>query len=353
MSQPPAAGSALGTCVAVLRVGLGIGLGLFVIGQVLFLFAFNLVDIYPKELKHLRKHRDVWQRLQNRDAIADAEEDATAWPRIIAIPKVGPLLEEWVEDEKTSWLAGKKNYLKPRLDRWARLTGQEQGWSLFAPYVVDWTCLVAVEMRWDDDRDPLEDRFDGKAVVALGGGPALLLLDGVQEGQPRSMLIPSDNHPRDINRFFRFGHFRARRYESIMEMALRKNGDDEETYRARWERQVQAKMQGDSEERGDEDEMFLFLRWRLRRFQKEHPDLPEPRQVILRLQTWTIPPPPGPQPWEWIEEADEPICRWRPGRHLAVPDSLERYLHSEGRFESKKPTRWQLPLLPGKPGSLD
>jgi hypothetical protein len=328
MRQTPASGSPLRLGLTVIRIILGVGLGLFVIGHALFLIAYNLVDMSSTALDNLKKQRRIWERNQIPGAELEREENPAIWPRVTGLPIAGRYIEEWVERDKKSGLSKAKAWIEPRLDFFARLTGQEQGWSLFAPSVVDWTCLISLELRWDDEDEP------GVAVP---------------EGVPRSLLIPSDNHPRDINCYLRFGHFRLRRFEAKMETALRKFGDDEDTYRARWERRAREKVRGDENSSGVDDEIMIYFRWKLRKFQEDHPELPEPKQIILRSHTWTIPPPPGPSPWEWIEESDEPICRWRPGRHIPRGENLELYLHSENRFEHKTPTRWPPIPRPANP----
>jgi hypothetical protein len=339
VSQAPASPSLPRQFLAVFRIILGVGLGLFVIGHTFFLVAYNVVDMSGEALKNLKKQKRIWERSQKPGEELARDENPTIWPRVTGIKHLGPILEEWVEKDKKSPLTKAKLWVEPRLDFYARLTGQEQGWSLFAPDVVDWSSLISLEMRWDDDPEAILDRPNGKALVALGGGPALLALDDIPEGAPRSMLLLSDNHPRDINAYFRFGLFRLRKFESKMETALRKHGDDEATYLNRWQIRAREKVRGDDSSNGAADEIMIYFRWKLRKFQQEHPELPEPKQIILRSHTWTIPPPPGPTPWSWVDESDEPICRWRPGRHLPAPENLELYLHTEHRFESKNPTR--------------
>ena len=123
----------------------------------------------------------------------------------------------------------------------------------------------------------------------------------------------SDNQPRNLGRYIKFGNFRARRFESKLETPLRKTSPDEkeEDYRRRWELRVKEKVHGDTD-RGEGEEIAIFsLPWRLRKFLEENPGVPEPKQVILYSHTWTIPPPPGPSPWMWQEDSNEAVCRWR------------------------------------------
>src|SRR5262249_54029215 len=76
--------------------------------------------------------------------------------------------------------------------RYGELTGQPQGWALFAPKVAEQFAFLLVELRWDDlDLEP-------------GSVP-------VHDLPPQ--LLTSENAPADMNRFFRYQHFRLRRYE--------------------------------------------------------------------------------------------------------------------------------------------
>ena len=59
--------------------------------------------------------------------------------------------------------------------------------------------------------------------------------------------------------------------------------------------------------------IHAYLEWRWRTYQQIHPDAETPRQVILHVRTYRIPPPPGPEPWTWAGPEDRPVARWRPG----------------------------------------
>ena len=94
---------------------------------------------------------------------------------------------------------------------------------------------------------------------------------------------------------------------------------------------------------------MVFFRYKLRKFQDEHPDWPTPTQIVLWSHTWGIPGP-DQRPWDWMEESNERIVRWRPRRFpKATGESLEIYLLGEGRFENKAPHSWK----PRMPGSSD
>jgi hypothetical protein len=132
-----------------------VGLGLFVLWQLFFLFFDNLLDL--------------------EGALRDAV-------------RRGPL----VQDRPPGWLED-KGPVRPSLTWpeagatfWGELTGQEQAWRLFAPDVADVIPFVALELRWED-------------------GTSCPLL--------------SDNEPDQRRRFLRLGRFRLRRYESKLEVA--------------------------------------------------------------------------------------------------------------------------------------
>ena len=348
--------SLLRHCLEAVRLLLSVLLGLFVLYQAGFLLVYNVCDGAEKARDELVKHRSAWIKSQENKELEPKEGNPKIWAAVTSLPlDIGPLLDEWAEEDKKSRLAQfKEKNIDGPLNRWARLTGQEQNWSLFAPNTVDWTCLISVELRWTDDPEPLEDRLEGKAVIALAGGTAMPLLDAPPAGAPDTLRLLSDNQPRDIASYVKIGHFRTRRFESNLETAMRKNSRDEkeEDYRHRWEQRVRDKVHGDTN-RGEGEEIAIYLPWKLRKFLDQNPGVPEPKQVILYSRTWTIPAPPGERPWMWEEESDEPVCRWRPERHWPSADSLELYLHSEHRFENKKPTRWPLIPRPATPGSSD
>src|SRR5436305_1744027 len=133
MSQPPVSVSLPRQFLAIVRVLLGIGLGLFVIFHVLFLVAYNLVDMSGTALENLKKQKRIWERSQNPRAELEKDENPTIWPRVTRLPITGRYIEEWIEKDKASGMSKAKTWVEPRLDTYARLTGQEQGWSLFAP----------------------------------------------------------------------------------------------------------------------------------------------------------------------------------------------------------------------------
>jgi hypothetical protein len=182
--------------------------------------------------------------------------------------------------------------------RWSQLTGQPQSWRLFAPNVTDTIPFVAVELVWDDP--PAERR-----------------------------LLLSENEPADVRRYVKLGHFRLRRAEAVFDCL---SAASENPFRAdslAWADGIRDLMR--------EEHAFVhaYLRWRLDRFLRQHPDLPPPAEVILYVRIYRIPPPPGPSPWQWEYLGQHPVARWLP---RAEPDPghlpIEVYNPVVDRFEA-------------------
>lgn len=186
------------------------------------------------------------------------------------------------------------------LKRYGEATGQPQAWRLFAPDVARTFCFPEVELRWDDDHDP---------------GPA--------EAHPREpVLLPALNGPDDINSFLRYKDFRIRKYESSCTPAPARQDLAFDPHGEFWANRIE------SEVRENGENMVAYLRWRWREYQREHPgeDRPPPTQVILHMRGYAIPPPPGPQPWRYIDYGRHPVARWLPwGYDQSGAHALERY----------------------------
>jgi len=259
-----------------LRLAARVLLGLFVLWQMVFLPAYNALDRAEAIRKDLAEERD---------------RDGRLWRLVRRVPGLEPLVEEWLNKGANHEDKGTIGNLlrKPRrvVQWWAEKTGQEQGWGLFAPDVVGYSAFPSLELRWDDP----EQRHASHEPVVLS----------------------SDNLPRDRRRYLRFGGFRLRRIDSRFEVNTTKLS----------EQQI---IEMVSE---DYTTVLAFMRWRLARFQREHPDLPSPVQIILRVQTFGIPDPPGPRPWDWVENDPLPLARWllQKGR-----TELEYYSLTEDRF---------------------
>jgi hypothetical protein len=159
---------------------------------------------------------------------------------------------------------------------WMDLTAQPQYWGLFAPDVNDQLSFPAVELVWADEAK-----------------------------HPRRWL-PSDNEPPRPERFFRAGHFRLRRYELALSLTPPPHSKDFDPARDSWPATVAYTITTDYRVVG------AYLRWRLMAFRQAHPDLPPPAQVVLWVQLYRIPEPPGGSPWQWEDLGRQPLARWRP-----------------------------------------
>lgn len=316
--EPPRLRSSL---MAVLRLHLRVLLGLFIVGQFFFLWTYNTVDF----LAQAREDKYwIWNAIAPRK---DAwEKRLSKWLTLDESLKKGNRADRFVYDLRTT------------MKKWSRLTGQEQKWSLFAPDIADYTCFVAVELRWDDDRLP--ELSAAKAVSLLSSQDALPLTTLAQAlKHPRKpVLLLSENEPRDFSGYFRYSRFRLRRFESKFELSLRLHGqtrmeaarDDPDSNSEGWGARIRNHVWYERKE------MRAYLRWRMKRYLQSHPGAPQPSQVRLLSRTWTIAPPESPEAFHWTWHEDEmnvPMARWLPWKTpTAYP--VEYYDPVEDRFES-------------------
>jgi hypothetical protein len=263
-----------------LSLGARMLLGLFVLWQMVFLPAYNGLDQTEAIRKGLSQER---------------RQGGTWWQVVTCVPGLEPLVEEWLNKSANHDDKGRIGNLLREQRRvvqwWAQTTGQEQGWGLFAPNAVDYSAFPSLELRWDDPQ---------------------------QRHAPHELVVlASDNQPRDRRRYLRFGGSRLRRIDAQFEM------DTAELS----EQQLKGLVSEESER------IRAFLRWRLAHLRREHPDLPPPTQVILRVQTFGIPDPPGPRPWDWVENEPLPLARWLLQKNNEKENTeLEYYDPTEKRF---------------------
>jgi hypothetical protein len=278
--------------------------GAFILWQIVFLFWANAGNIG----KDLHGWVDKSRRKPER---------ARIWDWLPKVPSLNKPVEEWLDspaDDMRKTAIGDFLERGERINKqWGQFTGQNQSWSLFAPTVARHISFLALELRWDDPDPPAEGAASGAAVRK----PEILL---------------SDNEPPDPYNFFRIGHFRLRRYESNLDVALYlERGESLEQPRVleEWEDKVRRKL------RRDWDCLMPYLKWRLQVFEKRNPDVPKPTQVIILARTYNIPAPPGDEPWHWDMEGPHPIARWLPNRKTEegyVP--VQIYNFSNDRFEN-------------------
>lgn len=189
--------------------------------------------------------------------------------------------------------------------RWAQVTGQPQSWSLFSPNVASYIPFLAVELRWDDDA-------------------------GRSTRPP--VLLRSDNEPANVRCFFRVGQFRLRKYESYLDVTFSTQDKPADEVADVWRERIEERV------RKEWDTMQAYLRWRMLGFQRRHPELPPPRQVVLFVRAYRVPAPDkAPEPWMWetlLDLQPQPIARWRPD--TPTPDGsrpIELYNPVVHRFE--------------------
>lgn len=271
----PSRGRRLGT------LALRVVLGLFIVWQLWFLLLANFVPWAEKAVKEVKQ----------------APALAHFFPKH--------------EDEEEERPAALRTLVRVT-DRWSEATAQPQSWGLFAPNVVSTFGIPVVELRWDDD--PL-------AVTALSRTLApLAAADEVQAAalwiaaeQARAapicppVMLPSDNAPADLRRYFRVGKFRLRRYEGQLDLSQvvpedKTRGQVVDGWRADLEEKIQKHGAA----------VRAYLQWRRDGYLRAHPELPPPRQVILYMQPYRIPRP-GTQPWFWDLFDLQPVARWQPG----------------------------------------
>ncbi len=130
-------------------------LGLFVVGQLLFLLTSNLLSVEDA----------VRAALQERPPAQRAAPDLF---------------------DGTGRAHAGLRAVERLTRRWEEMSGQAQNWQLFAPDVADVIPFLAIELRW--------------------------------EGRPPRTLL-SSNEPASPRRFLRVGRFRLRRYESTLDLA--------------------------------------------------------------------------------------------------------------------------------------
>lgn len=167
--------------------------------------------------------------------------------------------------------------------RWGELTGQAQRWSLFTPWIPLQGAFLTVELRWDEP-------------IAWEGEPTRIVrLDSLFEPErlPPTILA-------------RVADERLLNYEN--RLSLPAASWDEEYATAEptiWRDEVEARI------RLQQKSILAFLRWNLRELQRQHPDIPHPREVVLLARVYPTPPP-GRELVRWEEPTELRLARWQP-----------------------------------------
>src|SRR5713101_5085943 len=111
-------------------------LGLFILGQLFFLFASNLLGILQESKDNLPEH---WKAPIERLAPGFTKQEGHVWELTETLTRLTKM--------------------------WDHVTGQAQSWSLFAPRVSGDCTFLALELRWDQDPE---------SAPAIGGNLILL-----------------------------------------------------------------------------------------------------------------------------------------------------------------------------------
>jgi hypothetical protein len=120
----------------------------------------------------------------------------------------------------------------------------------------------------------------------------------------------SPNEPENIHRFLRYRHFRLRRYESNLDVTLSIDTDKTEAGMAdAWRARIENRLRGSSG--AGAARLAAYVHWRYRAFQKEYPELPVPKQVVVKVRLYSIAAP-GSAASTWNDPPDSrPMCRFR------------------------------------------
>jgi hypothetical protein len=309
-------------------------LGLFILWQLFFLVSSNLLSLLPRA-------RECWKDQKLVQTIAP----------------------DW--SQAKGRVAGAENALMTTTTRWAEATGQPQNWSLFAPNVTSTIPFPAVEFCWEDAPNSVEAMSYQLAPLAAGH-----ILDEIplkaasarkysfnwpefykhvdfekmtelarrssppaepwRRGLAPYLVLFSENEPQDKQHYVKLGHFRFRRYESCIDISPASADKEPDSVVDVWREEIEGRVC----ERWRL--IQAYLRWQYARLLKEHPGLPEPRQIIFWIRIFRVPSPgQAPSPWDWQGPEWYPVARWQPGAQWSenlLP--VEMFNPVVGRFES-------------------
>jgi hypothetical protein len=159
--------------------------------------------------------------------------------------------------------------------RWAQLTGQYQAWWLFAVPLKDAT-FPLVELHWQDEQKyptvrihAFEEPSDPAAYFHAPAGDRLL------HYEMNLALVYNPWDPKEL----------ASEPDFYLAICMDRARD-------RWQ------------------PVLAYVQWRLRLYQREHPDAPLPTEVRLYNSVYSTPPLGA--SWRRPAALDYPIFRWRP-----------------------------------------
>ena len=256
-------------------------LGLFVLWQAFFMVSHNL-GWYLYDASTSNTPYWTWTRAESLFS-KPAQAEHEKWAEYPNLMRSDELAEE--RKQKPSYHPDNLIYQSWYVHRWwARKTAQEQGWSLFAPSVYRYVNFVAVELVWKDENNKVL----------------------------RTVMLRSENEPKDPTCFFRVGKFRLRRLEGMLEQQLLTHDDPKEIY-----------LNGNAEREGWVKTIYDFvwdnrtligkyLQWRTSSYLKNHPQDTLPTEARLLSRNWRIADASEKKTHVLIPESEEYLARWKP-----------------------------------------
>jgi hypothetical protein len=164
-------------------------------------------------------------------------------------------------------------------DRWAALTGQVQAWWLFAPDFPRQASFPLVELRWAKDSSVSPVRLSSPQ----------------EPGDSGEYFRP----PGSMDRYF---HYEVRLGLIMLGWNEKSVADHPDEWRAAITDRVRRQWKS----------IRAYLRWRLAEYQREHPGVPSPQELILNIRLYPTPGP-GASRGSRLEPVEVPLARWRPG----------------------------------------
>ena len=261
-------------------------LGLFVVGQLCFIAAANLLGLVP------HGHKDEGE-------LSDSRQN---------LPAVGQSgLRQRLVDSAAECT-----------DDWARLTGQVQAWWLFAPEFTKVATFPIVELRWDSQTELSKalkkgsDPFPAKLSIrqkpdkpesAVGG---LTPFSTPSKPVPAPVYLQSVIEPADPLCYFRPPGSNDRLFHYEIRLGLIMNSWEQglvDQHPDRFRQMFRERL------RRQWKSIRAYLRWRMQEFMAVHPNVSLPTQAILIIRIFRSPAP-G-QPIAWEGPTDVPFARWQ------------------------------------------
>jgi len=179
------------------------------------------------------------------------------------------------------------NVVASSAECWARATGQVQAWWLFAPTFPDESTFPAVELRWDAPAD------SWGSAPSKTGPPPVHLGSVIEPLDPKHYF----HVPGSFDRLFHYEIRLGLIFWGWSEQSLKEHPD-------LWQQAVEKRV------RHQAKSIRAYLRWRIAAYRAEHPELPPPKQAILFVRLYKTPP--AGQELQWQGPFELPLARWLP-----------------------------------------